>query len=127
MNRRLGFTGHGPGNLRQLVLGDGGSGRAARAAALTRPARSVHLTASDASFVGARPEPRGPIVVHRQPAVAAVDAALAAGRPEVLALPQVRPAVTDAGTVPHHPGDRVEAADAAGLADPLAAGLPAVV
>jgi hypothetical protein len=76
--------------------------------------------APDALFARARPEAVD-VGAGPRPAAAA-DAVLAATRTEALIPPQAVPARADAGLVRHHRGGRAEAADAAGLADPLAAG-----
>jgi hypothetical protein len=94
------------------------------AAGLTRPQSPA---AVDALFAGARPESRSPAVVRQSPAAAAVDAVFSASQPEAVTLPPQQPAVADAGTLTPHRQARVEAADAAGLPDPLAAGLTQAV
>jgi hypothetical protein len=113
-----------------LNAGDGGSGPGAAAQAPPPGlAQAVNPAAVDALFAGARPNPVSRAdVVGQQSTVAAVDAAFSGALREALTPPPAQPAVADAGIAPHHhPGDRVEAADAAGLADPLAAGLAQVV
>jgi hypothetical protein len=71
-------------------------------------------------FAGSRLGSPNPVAAP-QPVAAAVDAALAAGRPEALLPPQAPPAWADARIPPPlHKGDRAAAAfDAPGLAGPL--------
>jgi hypothetical protein len=57
-----------------------------------------------------------PVVVNQQPTVAAIDAAFATSRPEVVTAPLAKQAVADTGIMHHrHHEDQAEAADA-GLA-----------
>jgi streptogramin lyase len=126
-----------PVSIGQFVLGDGaGAGGGAAAAAPAGLAQAVgrlgsdhpaQAAAVDARFAGAPTASVSPVVVGRQSAVAAVDAAIAASRPEVLTLPPAQPEVADSGIMHHHPADRPEAADGAGLAGPLAQGRMQVV
>jgi hypothetical protein len=113
-----------PGSLRigEFVLNDGASGGGAAAVKSAGLGQAVRSAALDALFAGARPNPVSRVDVGRQPAVAAGDAAFTPSRPEAVARPAQQQVAADAGTPAHHRVDRAEAADAAGLADPLAAG-----
>jgi hypothetical protein len=126
-----------PVSIGQFVLGDGaGAGGAAAAAPPAGLAQAVgrlgsdhpaQAAAVDALFAGARPGAVSRGGVGQRPAVAAVDAAFSVSRPEGLTPPQQQHAAADAGRVPHHPVVQAAAADVAGLADPLAAGLAQVL
>jgi streptogramin lyase len=124
----LWFTESRAGQIGEFVLNDGGF-RVGAASAKSAPlAQAVRSAAVDAFFASVQPDPLRPVVVNQQPALAAGDAAFAASRPEVVPAPPAKQAVADAGTLHHqHKEDRAEAADAAGLADPLAADLAVVV
>jgi virginiamycin B lyase len=124
----LWFTEPGSVQIGEFVLGDGGPGAGAAPAASAPLAQAVRSAAVAALFASAQPEPLGQVVVNQQPALVAVDAAFAASRPEVVTAPPAKQAVADAGTMrQRHHEDRAGAADAAGLADPLAAGLAQTV
>jgi virginiamycin B lyase len=125
------FTELGSSQIGEFVLNDGGGpgGAAAPARAARRDAGDLPASVAgvDAAFAAARPQALSPAgVVGRPPAAAAVDAASAVTRVEAVTPPKAQ-AVVEAGAVHHHRGERAEAADAAGLADPLAAGLAQVV
>jgi hypothetical protein len=113
-----------------LNAGDGGSGPGA---ASPGPSGSrvlgdhpTAVAAVEALVAGVRPQPVSPVVIGRQPAAAAYTA-FTPDRPEALGRPPQEQAAADAGTPAHHREDRTEAADVAGLADPLTAGLPTAV
>src|SRR5262249_12486399 len=122
----LGVANFGSGDVSVLLGRADGPGGAPSgpAAGLAQPQGPA---AVDALFAGARTESRGPAVVRQWPAPAAAHAVISASRPEAVTLPPRRPAVADAGTLATHRRARVEAADAPGLADPLAAGLTQAV
>jgi hypothetical protein len=113
-----------------LNAGDGGSGPGAAspgpAGSRVLGDHSTAVTAVEALVAGVRPQPVSPVAIGHRPAGAAY-AAFTPGRPEAVARPPQQQAAADAGTPAHHRVDRAEPADAAGLADPLAADLAQVV
>jgi hypothetical protein len=99
----------------------GGPERGPRPRNVLRSPQSVRSAAVDALFASAETDLLRPVAMNQQAAVAAVDAAFAASRPEVVTAPPAQPAVADAGTHRQHQEDRAEATSDVGLADPLAA------
>jgi hypothetical protein len=111
-----------------VLLNRGDGPGSAPSGPLAGVARVADAAAIDALFAGARSGPGSPVVVGQRPAAAAIDPAVAAGRPEAVIPPPAQQAVADAGTLPHrHQEDPAESAGATGLANRLAGGLPTVV
>jgi hypothetical protein len=110
-----------------VVLNQGAGPAPAPSAPSARVAPIADAPDPAGLLAGVRSEPAGSPLLGRQPTAAALDAAWATALPEAVLLLQPQPATADTISVLLYPVDLIQAADTAGLTDPLTAAISEVV